>query len=615
VVSIEPTRPVAPQNPLGQMPAAAKASPLPPWVAALVQTHCAACHDATKQEAGLRMDELVQRPFEDQSARHWQEVLQRLSNADMPPPDKSTLEKDERDRWVTWLRSEFQRLADNGLARPTIRRLNRAEYINSVQAVTGVLLSPENVVDDVIDSGFDTDASELNLSPTLLQRYVQLGRAIATELRKSNARLPGQSLNLFGNTSTIDSPSLAAEEARRRLQPFATSAFRRPVEDTKLDRLVKIVVDKFSAGQTFDDGMQLAVQAVLCSPQFLLLTDLEEVKDDYALASKLSYFLWSGPPDAPLLGLAEKGELRAGENLREQVTRMLRDPKSRGLADNFGSQWLGTRELGVMQPDEEVFPQYSPLLEASMREEVHLFFDHLLRMNLSIDKFLDADFTFVNEPLAAMYGIPNVKGIVFRKVSLKPHQHRGGVLTQGSMLSITSDGVRSSPVVRGVWILENILGDPSPPPPADVPDLEADTRGTKTIREELARHRHIESCNSCHRKIDPLGFALENYDAIGQWRTHYLAAAPPLVPVDNLGELPDGTTVSGVAQLKRVLLNRKRDFARCLAEKLIAYGCSRKVDFRDDDTVEQIVQAVEADGYRFQTMIQEIVHTPAFRGP
>ena len=592
-------------------PVVAEVSPLPPWITTLVQTHCSSCHSATKPEGGLQIDDLLRQPFENQAARHWHAVLQRLSNEEMPPPDKSTLSKEDRARWVGWLQGEFQRLTDNGPARPTLRRMNRAEYINSVQALTGVLLQPENVIDDVISSGFDTDAAELNLSPPLLQRYVQIARTIAVELRTKNAKIPEQKVALFGHAPDADQ---VEAEALRRLQPFATAAFRRPVVDDKLNRLAKIVVDKVAAGQTFDDGMQLAVQAVLCSPQFLLIMDLEAPADDFALASKLSYFLWSGPPDTPLLQLAEKNELRTGDQLREQVTRMLKDPKSRGLADQFGGQWLGTRELGVMQPDEEVFPQYSPLLEASMREETHLYFDHVLRTNKSILTFLDSDFTFVNEPLAAMYGIPNVKGNVFRKVQLKPTQHRGGVLTQASMLSITSDGVRSSPVIRGVWILENILGDPPAPPPADVPDLETDTRGTKTIREELKLHRNVESCNSCHRKIDPLGFALENYDAIGQWRTHYATAAPPLIPVDNLGEFPDGTKVVGAPQLKRVLLDRKHDFTRCLTEKLLAYGCSRKVDFRDRETVEQIVAAVEADGYKIQTLVQAIVHSPAFRG-
>lgn len=591
-----------------------QSSPLPPWVNELVQTHCLSCHDARKQEAGLRMDELRLQPLAEQSARHWQKVLERLSNQDMPPPETNALNKADRDRWLVWLRAEIQLVVDSGPARPTVRRLNRAEYINSVQALTGVFMQADLVVEDVVSSGFDTDAAELNLSPALLQRYVRLGREVAVDLRKQTKPLPGQAASPFGNSSGLDSAAQVEEEATRRLRQFATAAFRRPVEEEKLKRLVRIVVDKVSNGQTFDDGMQLAVQAVLCSPQFLLLSDLEEVKDEYALASKLSYFLWSGPPDDTLLKLAEKNELQTGENLREQVTRMLRDPKSRGLADNFGGQWLGTRELGVMQPDEEVFPQYSPLVEASLREETHLYFDHLLRNNLSIEKFLDSDFVFVNEPLAALYGIPNIKGNVFRKVTLKPMQHRGGVLTQGTMLSITSDGVRSSPVVRGVWILENILGDPPPPPPSDVPDLEADTRGTKTIREELARHRHIESCNSCHRKIDPLGFALENYDAIGQWRTHYAAANPPQIPVDNLGELPDGTKVAGVTALKRVLLSSKREFAHCLAEKLFSYACSRKVELGDEESVERIVQAVEADGYRFQALIQAIVHSSEFRG-
>jgi hypothetical protein len=487
--------------------------------------------------------------------------------------------------------------------------------MNTMQTLIGLPPDPTLIIDDVISSGFDTDATELTLSPQLMSQYVYLARAAAVELRRRSTKPMETKFKLFGDADSLREAEEVAAEARKRLQPFATTAFRRPVEEEKLTRLIQVVVDKTAAGKTFDDGMQLAVQTVLCSPQFLLLTDLNDVSDDYALASKLAYFLWSCPPDAPLLALAEKRSLRTGENLREQVTRMIKDPRSRGLSDQFGGQWLGTRELGLMQPDEEIFPDYSPLVEASMREETHRYFDHILRQNLSIVQFLDSDFTFVNEPLARLYGIPGVQGNVFRKVSLNPQQHRGGVLTQATMLSITSDGVRSSPVIRGVWILENILGSPPAPPPADVPDLESDTRGTKSIREELAKHRQIESCNSCHRKIDPLGFALENYDAIGQWRTHYRAEKPQVaVAVDNQGELPDGTKMVGIVPLKKALLQRKREFTRCLAEKLLAYSCSRKLDIRDRETIEGIVQATVEGDYRFQVMIQAIVHAYPFRG-
>lgn len=615
VASVEP-RPGPPlPSSLSPVPEPMAVTAFPGRLTALVKSHCVECHDATNQDGGLRLDDLAGRTLDGDSPERWRKVLRRLKSEEMPPPKASSLSSEDRSYLVTWLQSQLQALAERGPPRPTVRRLNRAEYVNSVQALTGLPLQSAAVIEDVISTGFDTDAAELNLSPQLMRQYVQLARAIAVELRKRNTPLPGSKLKLFGGADEIGEPSAVAEEARRRLQPFAQAAFRRPVEEAKLERLTQIVVEKTAAKQGFDDGMQLAVQAVLCSPQFLLLTDLDKVSDDYALAAKLSYFLWSGPPDSPLLDLAENNTLRDGENLREQVARMLKDPRSRALADNFGGQWLGTRELGVMQPDEEVFPNYSPLLEASFREETHRFFEYVLRQNLSITTFLDADFALVNEPLAQLYGIPGVRGIEIRKVSLKPHQHRGGILTQGTILSITSDGVRSSPVIRGVWILENILGDPPAPPPADVPDLESDTRGTKTIREELAQHRQIESCNSCHRKIDPLGFALENYDAIGQWRTNYRSETPAdALPVDNKGELPDGTTLVGIVPLKKALLQRKHDFARCLAEKLLSYGCGRTLDVRDEAAVGQIIQATEAGGYRLQTMVQAVVQTPAFCG-
>lgn len=615
----EPPPPRTYDAPLPELPPLAGMPPprkteIPARLIDLVRSHCVDCHDAKSMEGGLRLDDLVQRPLQEQNVLRWRRILTRVTRGEMPPKDSPPLAREDHDYWTDWLRAELFALAAD-TPRPTVRRLNRNEYVNSVRFLTGLPLEPAAVVDDVITSGFDTDAGELNLSPQLLKQYVQIARAVAAEIRKLNPRIPNTKLKLFGEADDLVEESAITAEARKRLELLATAAFRRPVEEHKLSRLAQLVAAKKEAGKTFDDGMQVAVQAVFSSPQFLLLEDLNDVSDDYALASKLSYFLWSGPPDPPLLDLAAKQTLHTDEKLKEQVTRMLKDPRARALADNFGGQWLGTRELGVMQPDEDLFPDYTPLVEASFREETHRYFEHVLRQNLSITAFLDSDFTFVNEPLSRVYGIPNVRGNEFRKVSLNPQQHRGGILTQATMLSITSDGVRSSPVIRGVWILENILGDPPSPPPANVPDLEADTRGTKSIREELAKHRHIESCNSCHKKIDPLGFALENFDAVGQWRTHYRTEkdAQP-TPVDNAGELPDGTKLAGLAPLKKALLQRKREFARCVTEKLLSYGCSRKLDIRDDAVVEQIVQATAAGDWKLQNLIQAIVQSETFRG-
>jgi hypothetical protein len=405
------------------------------------------------------------------------------------------------------------------------------------------------------------------------------------------------------------------EVAREVLQKFATRAFRRPVTASELDRLVGLVDLALKNGDGFEKGIQLAMQGVLISPHFLFRVELETRPgaprnlNDLELASRLSYFLWSSMPDDELLDLAIKGQLRAGKNLDAQVARMLKDPKSKEFTENFAGQWLQTRNLKLASPDRGRFNSFDEPLRQAMAKEAELFFAAIVHDNRPITDFLNADYTFLNERLAKHYGITGVTGDNFRKVTLTDKK-RGGVVTMASTLTVTSNPTRTSPVKRGKWILEEILGTPPPPPPPNVADLPDDKKDVArgTIRQRLEKHRADPNCASCHSKMDPLGFALENYDAIGAWREQ-----DGKFPVDSSGTLPNGQKFVGPIELKAVLLTKIKPFANCLTEKLMTYALGRGLEYQDHCVVEKVADTVLASGGRFSTLISAIVHSDPFQ--
>ena len=282
-----------------------------------------------------------------------------------------------------------------------------------------------------------------------------------------------------------------------------------------------IVQAKLDGGYTFEQAMRAALKGVLISPEFLFLREQPGKLDDFALASRLSYFLWSTMPDDELFALAEQQKLSQPDVLRQQVERMLASPKAAAFTENFVGQWLGLREIDATEPSHIFYPEFDHLLKVSMIRETELFFDEVLKHDLSLTNFVASDFTMLNGRLAKHYGIPGVEGWEFHKTPLPPDSHRGGVLTMASVLKVTANGTTTSPVLRGAWVLDRILGTPPSPPPDDVPAIDPDIRGATTIREQLAKHRSVESCGVCHRKIDPPGFALESFDCIGGWRDKY----------------------------------------------------------------------------------------------
>ena len=401
------------------------------------------------------------------------------------------------------------------------------------------------------------------------------------------------------------------------LSGLGRRAFRRPVTDEDVERLL-VFYEQGAATGGFDGGIELALRRLLVSPEFLFRI-VEDPPDlppgapyplgDLELASRLSFFLWSSIPDDELLDAAVRGELGDPAVLEAQTRRMLADPRAEALVTNFAGQWLSLRNAAAVQPDEDLFPDFGEDLRQGFRRETEMLFDAILREDRSVVELLSADYTFLNERLAVHYGIPNVRGSHFRRVVLDDPA-RGGLLGHGSILTVTSHANRTSPVVRGKWVLENILGTPPPPPPADVPALEATTAGrTLTMREAMEQHRANPVCASCHRVMDPLGLALEPFDAIGRRRT----PNETRVPMDLTGVLPDGTVFDGPAGLRAALLAHPERFVTTVTEKLLTYAIGRGVEYYDAPAVRAITRAAAADDYRLTTLILGVVESPPFR--
>jgi mono/diheme cytochrome c family protein len=402
---------------------------------------------------------------------------------------------------------------------------------------------------------------------------------------------------------------------------FLPRAFRRPPEKAEVDRYVARVMSAMrDHGISFAAAMRLGVKAVLCSPAFLYIseptaTDLTRRLNDFELASRLSYFLWTSMPDDELFEQARSGKLGDPRICAAQVTRMIQDPKSRRFVESFAGQWLNVRDFGSVAPGREYNKYYDDALLAASKEEPFAFFGQVLKHDLPILKFLDSDFLVINERLATHYGIDGVTGEEFRQVALKPEHHRGGVLGMAGLMTLLSDGSRTLPVRRGAWVLDRLFNDPPPPPPPNAGEIQPATGDAKTVRQRLERHRNEATCASCHTKIDALGVALENYDAIGRWRTksngeRYGDSGPP---IDVSGQLPSGRSFKDLEGYKQALLADKDRFTRALVEKMLTYALGRSVGYVDKAAVEQIQAKVQSSDYRIQSLIQAIVASDVFR--
>jgi hypothetical protein len=450
------------------------------------------------------------------------------------------------------------------------------------------------------------DPNPRNRDRNLFLEHIQVDSAsgLLPELPESHRRIVFKELK-------------ADADVREVVVKFATRAYRRPVEPSEVDRLMKLVDLARKEGLPYEAGVRLVVTAVLASPNFLFRAELDESSGAsrggravtaWELASRLSYFLWSSTPDDQLLNLAASGELLRPQVLSAQVDRMLKDPRAKSLSMDFGVQWLQLRKLEITSRDPNLFPTYNASLrDAMIRETVHLF-DYVVNEDRPVTEFLTANYTFLNGALASHYSIDGVVGEEFRRVELKGNQ-RAGILTHASVLTLTSNPTRTSPVKRGKWILENILGAPTPPPPPGVDALEeakAQVAG-RTMRQRLEAHRKNPECAVCHAGMDSLGLALENYDAVGAWRS-----ADEHATIDASGTLGDGTKFSGPVQLRAILASRRKEFVRCLAQKLLTFALGRGLNDNDECNVDEIMKQSAATGYRFSKLIDAIVRSDAF---
>jgi len=446
------------------------------------------------------------------------------------------------------------------------------------------------------------------------------------------------------------------QNARNQLNGFLSRAFRRPVDETDCAPYLEIVREHLARRESLESALMSAYRTALCSPDFLFRVETPGLLGDHAVAARLSYFLWRTAPDAALRAAADRGELRGPEGLRRETERLLASPRSDGFVADFLDQWLHLREMEATMPDQFLFPEFyvqegarpfreDGLLIHSMIAESRLFFSELLRRDLSLLKLIDSDFTFLNDRLADYYQLPPVHGSTMRRVSLPPGHVRGGVLTQASVLKVTADGTRTSPVVRGVWVLENLLGRKPPPPPPDAGNIDPDTRGSTTIREQLAKHQRNESCATCHRQIDPPGFALEGFDPAGQWRKHYRtrdavekdapnrpqpSSAPgqnlrvrdilgpwsfrAAMSVDASGVMPDGRRFSDVGEFKRLLARQPHAIARGLTAKLVTYATGQPTEPGDTLALDAIVGIAQVKDYGLRSLIHALVQSELFRG-
>jgi hypothetical protein len=513
-------------------------------------------------------------------------------------------------------------------------------------ATPSAAATPAAVIAAVADPAAAANPDDAAVPANLKKAPVAVRTAARLDLRIVSVQINGPAAEkfwvapenharFFPQGAAPASPEGREAYARNVLRNFATRAFRRPVDDAKLDQLVQVMKSVYQQpGKTFEDGFTKAAMVVLASPRFLYLvepapapakgsTATSVAVDDYTLASRLSYLLWSTMPDDELMRAAASGELH--KNQQAQIARMLKDPKAQSFVKNFTGQWLEVRDVEFLPINPVAVlgltgrkanapgVDFDGVMRRAMRTEVEMAFDYVMREDRSILELVDANYTFLNDKLATHYGITGVTGDSFRRVELPADSMRGGILTDGAVLVVTSNPTRTSPVKRGLFVLDNILGTPPPPPPPDIPALEEAKKGVDghepTLRELLSAHRSSPLCSSCHSRMDPLGLAFENFNAMGMWRDQEAKQ-----PIQAAGELATGEKFANVRELKHIITHERRfDYYRCLTEKLMTYALGRGLEYYDMPTVDQIVAQLDKDGGRFSTLLNGIIQSPAFQ--
>jgi hypothetical protein len=587
-------------------------------VRAFTGAYCARCHGEKVQKGGLNLTTFPNEKAVLKQRKAWREVARQLAAGEMPPETAKQPPKAERDRVVKWITSALDAAdaADRARpdpGRPVVRRLTPGEYNRTVRDLLGVNFDVAGAVgmpDDTVGESFDNLAAALNFSDALTEKYFAAANLIIERLYAFPKNGPKPKP---GALPPLLAKQVQPGDARGTVEQLMRRAYRRPVEPKEVDRLLTLFDRATREGANFADALRPVFKAILVSPNFLLRVERDRPKEenayrvsDHELAVRLSYFLWSSMPDAELFALAEKGELGKLAVFDAQVKRMLADPKAKALTDNFAEQWLLLKKLSRARPSTEFFPTFTPRLRQAMHDEVSLFFDHLRTDDRPVTDLLDADYTYVNAELAKHYGITGVTGPEFREVKLTD-PNRGGLLGMGAVLALTSHTNRTSPTLRGKYVLDVILGTPPPPPPPGVGAIEEakGAKQAKTFREKLALHASQPSCAGCHAKIDPLGFGLETFDAVGRARKPN--------EIDAAGKLPTGEQFNGAKELKAVLLTRKPRFVENVAEKMLTYALGRELQPSDAPAVKAIAADLEKNGYKFSALVTGVAKSFPFQ--
>ena len=583
-----------------------------------IKRYCLECHSGEKPKASLDLSRFDSMDKILSEALLWDDILIRLSQGDMPPKEADLPTLNERSEFLNWVESSLQKAAcqSGPHAGPAVlRRLNRAEYSASVRDLLDIHFDAGEALpsDGSGGEGFDNASETLFISPIHAEKYMDAAR-VAVEYAFADPRSLRRFLVAEPDEKT--SPEVAA---RRVIEDFLPRAFRRSIPESEILEYLALFHAAYKADPSFMVAIRLTLQAVLISPKFLFIAEEPNFDSkphkvtDHELASRLSYFLWGSLPDDELLKAADEGNLSDSRILQEQFKRMLGSQNSRkvrNFSQNFVEQWLGTRALGrEFKPDKSI-RGYDSELEGGMKYEPVFFFHEILTENRSLLDLLKADYTYVNRRLARHYRIKGEFREQPKRVQLTDENRRGGLLSMAAVLAVSSYPHRTSPVLRGKWILETILGDPPPPPPSNVPELEesASSVSSESLRQRLELHRQNVACAQCHDRIDPLGFGLENYGVLGRWRDKYEGHT-----VDARGALPDGTTFSGPAELKLALLGRKDQFVRHLTKKMLGYALGRGLTYYDYCAVNSIVDKLRANDYKSHHLLFGIIQSVPFR--
>ena len=594
----------------------------------LLKDHCYKCHGAEKQKGDVNLEEYKSATAIANDPEIWNKVIDVIRNGDMPPAKEPKMAEAARE---TLSGGVEETLTAALLARgpepgpPIIRRLTHSEYRRSVRDLLAVDFDVAGAVgmpEDPIGKGYDNLADALKIPPALTEKYLAAADEVLAKLFGDGAKRgspppPGASIAQMFRTATT--PQAAGQLARTLIGRFLPRAYRRPATAEEVARYGVIFDKALAQRKTPTDAFRHMFKAVLLSPNFLFRIEEDRAApgstkpyrvSDYELASRLSYFIWASIPDPELNAVAVQGKLNDPAVLDAQVKRMLADPKAKALSEDFAAQWLQLKRLAEARPTTEFFPTFNDALKDAMREEAMLFFDTLRTENRPITALLDADYTFVNEPLAEHYGIAGIKGPQMQRVALKPEDHRGGLLAMGGVLAMNSHTFRTSPTQRGKYVLEVVLGTPPPPPPNNVGQIEdaAKKGDVKNFRELLLQHATDANCMGCHQRIDPLGFGLDNFDAVGRWRI-----STPEQPLDTAGVLPGGEKFDGPAELKTVLAGKRDRFVENVCEQMLTYALGRELKPYDKPVAKEIAAALAKDDFKFSTLVSGVVKSFPFQ--